>query len=104
MLAVGGTGVPARGMGAVPAQLAATLPPGSVRLGTRVTAVAADGVALEDGRRIPARAVVVATDGPTAHALLGEPRARPGLAGGGVLLVRRAGPPARGRGHPHPGR
>ena len=78
MLAVGGTGVPARGMGAVPAQLAATLPPGSVRLGTRVTAVAADGVALEDGRRIPARAVVVATDGPTAHALLGSRVPDPG--------------------------
>jgi phytoene dehydrogenase-like protein len=78
MLAVGGTGVPAEGMGAIPAQLAAALPPGTVRLGARVAAVAPGGVVLGDGERLGARAVVVATDGPTAHRLLGARVPDPG--------------------------
>src|SRR4051812_31712326 len=81
MLAVGDTGVPRRGMGAVPAQLAATLPDDTVRLGVRVSRVDAAGVTLDDGERVRARAVVVATDGPAAHRLLGhgvpDPGSRP---------------------------
>ena len=71
MLAVGGTGVPAEGMGAIPAQLAARLPRGTVRLEAGVATVDPGGVVLVDGERFAARAVVVATDGPTAHRLLG---------------------------------
>jgi len=71
MLAVGGTGVPAEGMGAIPTQLAAGLPPGSVRLEAGVATVDSGGVVLLDGERFGAREVVVATDGPTAHQLLG---------------------------------
>jgi phytoene dehydrogenase-like protein len=78
MLAVGGTGVPAEGMGAIPAQLAAALPPGTVRLGARVATVAPGGVVLVDGERLDARAVVVATDGPAAHRLLGARVPDPG--------------------------
>ena len=43
MLATGATAVPRRGMGAVPVQVAGTLPEGCVHLGTRVTGVAPVG-------------------------------------------------------------
>ncbi len=110
MLAVGSTGVPRQGMGAVPAQVAGTLPEDTVRLGARVTSAAAGGVALEGGERISARAVVVATDGPAAHALLGDSVADPGsraaaccwfaatdtpMAGATLILDGEAGGPAR---------
>jgi phytoene dehydrogenase-like protein len=76
MLAVGEVALPTRGMGAIAEQLAGGLPPDCVRLGQRVTAVADGGVTLAGGERLPARAVVVATDGPTASRLLGgEPPA-----------------------------
>ncbi|MDO8362655.1 MAG: NAD(P)/FAD-dependent oxidoreductase [Actinomycetota bacterium] len=78
MLAVGGTGVPRNGMGAIPAQLAAALPAGTVRLGAAVAAVDGSGVVLHDGERISARTVVVATEGPAAHRLLGRSVADPG--------------------------
>jgi len=78
MLAIGSTGVPRRGMGAIPAQLAATLPEEVVRLGAHVTGVEGSGVVLEDGERVAARAVVVATEGPAAHQLLGTGVPDPG--------------------------
>ena len=64
--------VPAAGMGAIPAQLAAALPPGTVRLGAAVRQVAAGRA---DGE--PVRAVVVAADPSAAAGLLpglGRPR------------------------------
>jgi phytoene dehydrogenase-like protein len=76
MFTLGDAALPTRGMGAIGAQLAGGLPPDCVRLGQRVTAVGDDGVTLADGAKLPARAVVVATDGPTASGLLGgEPPA-----------------------------
>ena len=78
MLAVGATGVPRAGIGAVPTQLAATLPEGTLRLGARVTEIDGTGVTLESGELIAARAVVVATDGPAAHHLLGARVPDPG--------------------------
>lgn len=72
MFARGDAVLPNAGMGAIPGQLAATLPPDSVRLGTHVTDVASDGVALAGGERIAASAVVVAVDGPSAARLLVE--------------------------------
>ena len=79
MLAEGDAAVPAQGMGAIPAQMAADLPHGTVTLDARVASITADGVALTDGRRITARAVIVATEGPTAAELLGlrDPGSRP---------------------------
>lgn len=73
MLSEGDSAVPAAGMGAIPAQIAADLPPGTVRLGHEVSAIDADGVRLADGSSISARAVVVATEGPAAASLLGLP-------------------------------
>jgi len=87
MLAEGRTAVPAAGMGAIPAQLAAQLPAGVVHCGARVRALqvadgAARGIVLDDGSTHEGSAVVLATDLLTAHALtdtvqvaLDEPRA-----------------------------
>ncbi|OKI12447.1 NAD(P)/FAD-dependent oxidoreductase [Streptomyces sp. CB03911] len=66
--------LPDAGIGAVPAQLAAGLPAGVLRLGTPVRELTAAGAALADGTELPARAVVVATGPGAAAALL------PGLA------------------------
>jgi phytoene dehydrogenase-like protein len=75
----GPTVVPAAGMQAIPEQLAAGLPLGTVRLGTRVVDVAGDAVTLTGGVRVDAAAVVVAVDGPQAARLL------PGLPAPGSL-------------------
>ncbi|TKK91527.1 FAD-dependent oxidoreductase [Herbidospora galbida] len=66
----GTIGVPALGMGEVPAQLASRLPAEAVRLRCPVRAVSGTGVVLDDGSELPAAAVVVATDPSTAGALL----------------------------------
>jgi phytoene dehydrogenase-like protein len=77
-LARGGSAVPAGGMGAIPAQLAAALPPGTIRLGRAVDAVDGHGVTLSGGDRVEARAVVVATEGPAAARLLPGLEVAPG--------------------------
>jgi len=69
MLAVGATGLPRHGMGAIPDQIASTLPEGTVRLGARVVGVDGTGVTLGGGERVEASVVVVATEGPVAHVL-----------------------------------
>jgi len=72
-LATGASALPAGGMGAIPAQLAARLAPGTVHLDTEVVSVDAGGATTVDGRRHGGRAVVVATEGPVASRLLGLP-------------------------------
>lgn len=62
--------LPARGIGAVPEQLAVRLPEGALRLGTPVAGLTDSGVLLADGRERPAATVVVATDATTAARLL----------------------------------
>ena len=71
MLAEGGSAVPAAGMGAIPDQLAATLPAETVRCGAPVHALDGTAAVLADGERVTGRALVVATEGPAAAALLG---------------------------------
>ncbi len=78
MLAIGDTGVPRRGMGEIPEQLAESLPAGTLRCGARVVRVDGSNVVLDSGERIGARAIVVATEGPVAHQLLGHQVADPG--------------------------
>lgn len=70
MLTMGDSAVPASGMQAIPDQLAARLPTGSIRLRSRVGAVAPGLVTLLDAGQLRARAVVVATEGPQAEKLL----------------------------------
>jgi phytoene dehydrogenase-like protein len=72
-LGTGDATVPARGMQAIPDQLASQLPDGAVRLGHTVRSVEAQAVVLDDGTRVEARAVVTAVEGPAASALLGLP-------------------------------
>ena len=69
----GDSAVPALGMGAIPAQLANTLHPGTVHLRNEVTEVAPERVTTGDGHVVTARRVVVAAEGPRAAALLGLP-------------------------------
>ncbi|MGA1593271.1 MAG: NAD(P)/FAD-dependent oxidoreductase [Ilumatobacteraceae bacterium] len=70
MLLDGDAAVPASGMGAVPAQLAARLPEGTIHLGAPVRSVSAGGVRVDSGE-VQASRVVVATEGPEAARLLG---------------------------------
>ena len=62
MFSTGRATLPNAGMRAMPQQLASRLPAGTVRTGTRVRAVRPDGVEIDGGERIRARAVIVATD------------------------------------------
>ncbi|MDX1501460.1 MAG: NAD(P)/FAD-dependent oxidoreductase [Thermoanaerobaculia bacterium] len=71
MFATGDTAVPADGMAEIPRQLAAGLPPRSIRRGTRVGEVAPGRGTGEGGETIAAEEVVVATSGAAARGLLG---------------------------------
>jgi len=83
----GDVAVPARGMQVLPEQLAAQLPPGTVRTGARVRSVGDGEVRIDDGEAMQADHVVVATDGPAAADLLG-PRLHDGPAPGrGTVTV-----------------
>ena len=64
--------VPARGMQAIPDQLAAALPPGSIHLNEIVTAVTNNSVTA-NGTTWKASAVIVAADSTTAQTLVGVP-------------------------------
>jgi phytoene dehydrogenase-like protein len=71
MLAQGDTALPAGGIGAIPDQLAESLPAGAIRFGTPVAGVEEGKVVLASWEEIPARAVVLATDGSETARLLG---------------------------------
>jgi phytoene dehydrogenase-like protein len=72
MLSEGWAALPAAGMGAIPAQLAARLAPGTIRAGARVELIGEGKVVLRTGERVPAAAVVIATEAPEAARLLPE--------------------------------
>jgi len=71
MFAAGHAAVPTGGMAEIPRQLAAGLPPGSLRLGTGVIALEPEGVRLSDGTVEPAEAIVVAAESGESERLLG---------------------------------
>lgn len=66
----GGSALPARGMQAIPDQLAMALPPGSLRLNAPVAAVRAGEVTLDTGEVLHAEHVIVAVSEEVAHRLL----------------------------------
>jgi phytoene dehydrogenase-like protein len=70
MFALGDAALPARGMRAIPEQMASSLERGTVRLRAPVAEAAPRGVRLATGEEIPASAVVVATDGAEAARLV----------------------------------
>jgi len=72
MLSEGDTAVPARGMGAIPAQIASHLPADSIRLNTHAESLHENELTLSGGEPLRARAIVVAADGPAAAHLVGE--------------------------------
>lgn len=94
MLALGRAVLPAHGMQAIPDQLAAALPPDSLRMETSVERLDGTVASLASGETIEARAVVVAADGWHASQLLGEP---PALASRSVtcLYFAAAEPPVQ---------
>jgi len=70
MFATGDSALPAAGMGAIPVQIAASLPEASIKTGVRVASVSERCVTLADGRQLQAQRVVVATDWTAATRLL----------------------------------
>lgn len=73
MFARGSATLPAEGMEALPRQLAARLERDQLRCGQTVTALEKDRVLLDDGTRIEASGVIVATGDLASARLLGEP-------------------------------
>lgn len=65
--ALGDTALPARGMGEIPAQLAARLPQDGIRTGCRVERLGDGMVLLASGERLVSRALVIATEGAEAY-------------------------------------
>ena len=94
-LAVGDAVVPALGMQAIPDQLAARLPEGTVRLRTRVAKLDGTSAVTEAGETVSARAVVVATEGPAAAGLVDV--RDPGSRSVSALWFTADEPPIRGR-------
>jgi protoporphyrinogen oxidase len=77
MLANGQAALPARGIRAIPEQLASRLPADRIIFNIRVTAVSDYYLQIESGDEIDAAAVVVATEGPeAAHLLRDLPKMR----------------------------
>ena len=70
MFSQGAAAVPARGMGEMPAQIAAGLAPGTLSLNSEVVAVEPGKVCLASGETAAARSVLVATEAPAAAALI----------------------------------
>jgi len=75
MFASGEAALPAGGMQQIPLQLSAKLPVDCLRTRMCVRQVRRDGVTLDDGTVMPARAVVVATEAQETEKLLGLPHA-----------------------------
>jgi len=80
-LSEGQSVLPARGMQALPEQLASRLAHDTVRLNSPVESLDGTTVVLSTGERITSRAVVVATEGPTASKLLDLPPVQSRTAG-----------------------
>jgi phytoene dehydrogenase-like protein len=75
MFATGSATLPAQGMGAIPRQLASTLPPGAVRTNAKVRTLRAGRVELASGEVLSPRAVLLATDARHANVLVPGHRA-----------------------------
>lgn len=78
MFASGDAALPAEGMGAIPAQLANRLSPGTLMMQHRVESVDQRSVRLEDGTIFEGASVVVACEQPAANRLLSKPPGIPG--------------------------
>ena len=95
MFSMGDTASPSRGMGAIPEQIAARLPAGTVRTETWVESIWEDGVILKSGEKMKARVIVVATEGPEVARLLGD-KEKPGSRSVTCLYFETNEPPLSG--------
>jgi len=93
-LGEGDAGVPRLGMGSLPRQLADRLP-GLVHLGTKVASLDGRTVVTSDGRRVEARAVIVAADLPSAREIVSLPERASRRAG--AVYFAAAKPPTQSR-------
>lgn len=66
----GDAALPAKGMGAIPLQLAERLAPDRIRFDAGVATVEADGVTLDNGEKIKGRIIVIAAQEPETHRLI----------------------------------
>jgi protoporphyrinogen oxidase len=82
-------------MQAIPEQLAARLPAGTIRLGVRVVRAEPGAVTLATGETVRSRAVVVATEGPEAAQLV-QGLSAPASRGVNCLHFAAPAPPLRG--------
>ncbi|AUD00760.1 protoporphyrinogen/coproporphyrinogen oxidase [Spirosoma pollinicola] len=73
MFFVGGAAIPAKGMEAIPNQLAGRLAPEQIRLKTSVNKVNGNTVYLDSGETLTGRAIVLAVDATQAARLTGRP-------------------------------
>jgi phytoene dehydrogenase-like protein len=92
----GVTALPRDGMGAIAQQLAAILPPGTIRLNQAVQQIQGLSVVLESGEQLTADALVVATDDATAARLRGEQVPSPSARGSVTLYFDAPAAPQRG--------
>lgn len=72
MLSEGDAVLPAKGMGAIPTQLAEKFPADAVRLNVHVEGLHENELTLAGGETLRARAIVIAAEGPSAAHLVGE--------------------------------
>jgi phytoene dehydrogenase-like protein len=96
MFGEGGAAVPRDGMGAIPQQLAAKLPTERIRLNSAVVQLERGEAVLANGDRATARAIVVATEAPTAAKILNKTVPMNSMSHGTVTLYFAAEkPPVR---------
>jgi protoporphyrinogen oxidase len=72
MFSEGYAALPAEGIQAIPRQIESQLLKDTIQLNTRVTKVEKNKITLENGEKINARAILIATDAPQAQQLLGN--------------------------------
>ncbi|TWU21332.1 NAD(P)/FAD-dependent oxidoreductase [Novipirellula artificiosorum] len=73
MFSQGDVAVPAKGMEAIPLQLADRLPPGTIQRNQTAAAIESDGVLLTNGKKVNAKAIVIATESGAAARLSAVP-------------------------------
>lgn len=92
----GATALPRDGMGAIAQQLAAPLPPETIRLNQAVQHIQGSSVVLESGEQLTGDVLVVATDEATAARLRGEHGANTSARGSRTLYFDAPTTPQRG--------
>ena len=92
----GATALPRDGMGAIAQQLAAPLPPGTIRLNQAVQEIQGSSAVLKSGERLTADVLVVATDHATTARLRGEHVPNTSARGSVTLYFHAPAAPQRG--------